>query len=86
MAKQVRYMAEVVSIGPAKFGEQIKQAKNGLKIGDRFPVKKVDTWAKRMAFSIPKSVNRISRYCLLSKCAHLDGGSWKLIPYEVEEN
>jgi len=81
--KQVKYLAEVVSYGKE---EEIlpEHKKRMFPIGKQFPVIKIN-WCERIrfwAYKPDKSKQRI--FCLLTGCAHLEGGSWKLIPYEKE--
>ena len=84
MAKQVRYMAEVVNYGKNK--EKVSSfAKKYFPIGKQLCVTRIE-WKGRMAFSAYDPTNKdLSIFGLLSKCAHLNGGSWKLMPYEIKK-
>ena len=82
--KQVKYLAEVVSYG-IKEENLSEHKRTAFPIGKQFPVTRID-WRKDIGFWAydPNDSIRLRFYCLLTGCAHLEGGFWKLIPYEEE--
>ena len=83
--KKVKYLAEVVSYGIEE--EELSDLrKKDFPKGKQFPVLSI-TWDVPIGFWVidPDKPEKHKIYCLLGDCAHLKGGSWKLIPFEVEK-
>ena len=77
------YVAEVTSIGN-DISNDVENMLCDFKVGDRLPVVSVSFYSKHIAFTALCGDEQDQIYCLLAGCSHLNGGSWKLMPYEVE--
>lgn len=88
MTKKVKYRAEVMSINVEASPNYEKNGYCNYKVGDIAEITEVH-WDSPITMSGQiaerKADGMTNFYSFLSDSYHLNGGSWKLIPYEVED-